>query len=330
MKILITGATGYLGKALVPQLYNCGHSLRILVRETSDQSFFSRFKNIEIFKGDITNEKSLEGIDKEIEAVYHLAVLGHLQKVSCEKFYNDVNNQGSINLLKQFRNSQTLKKFLFTTTSAALGAIPHKIVTEEDFSSPVTPYGRSKYEAELALKEYASVHAIPYVMVRLTHIYGPGEQRDLFRIIKMIKKGIFPQIGLTPNLYPAVFIDDAVQGVMKAMEKGRITETYILTDKKSHDTREIRHYVKEYLGIKHPFYPFFPKYLSLGIFSIFDFISNKTGIKFPIAKKNIHFMTAGRSFSIDKARKELDYEPQVSLKEGLQKTIAYYLKENLL
>ena len=135
--------------------------------------------------------------------------------------------------------------------------------------------------------------------------------------------GIFPQVGFSPNLFPAVYIDDAVSGLMLAMEKGRSGETYIISDKTSHDTRMIRKLVRKHMGINNKLYPFFPKHPTLLMFSIFDRLGDKTGIKLPASQKNIQFITAGRSFSIEKARKELGYEPVVSLDEGLKKTIEY-------
>jgi len=327
MKVLVTGATGYLGRTLIPVLHDAGYTIRALVRQSGDLSFLSGLRNVEIFYGDITKEETLEGIEKDIEYVYHLA--GHISHLKDDQTCFDVNLLGTLNLLKRFVGSG-LKKFLFTTSSAALGVIRKKTVTETNFAPPVTAYGMSKYNAELAIKEFAEKHAISYVIVRFTHIYGPGEVRDLYKIIKMIKKGIFPQVGLFPNLFPAVYLDDAVRGLMLAMGKGRPGETYILTDETSQDTRTIRRLVRKYLGIREKWYPVLPKYPTLLMFSVLDWISQTTGVKFPATKKNIQFITAGRNFSIDKARRELGYEPQVSLEEGVKKTIEYYLQEGLI
>ena len=164
MKVLVTGATGYLGRVLVPTLHDKGYGIRILARESSDISAFSGLNNIEVFHGDITRKDSLEGIGKGIEYVYHLAVLGHYGVVEDDQDYFDVNKTGSLNLLEHFVGSE-VKKILFTTTSGALGAIPHRTVTEDDFRLPVTPYGMSKHQAELSIKEFAEKHAIPYVVV---------------------------------------------------------------------------------------------------------------------------------------------------------------------
>ena len=329
MKILVTGATGYLGKVLVPILHNKGYGIRILVRESSDISAFSGLNNINVFHGDVTRKDSLDGIEKDIQYVYHLAVLGHYGVVEHDQDYFDVNETGSVNLLEHFVGSE-VKKILYATTSGALGPIAHKTVTEDDFTPPVTPYGMSKHTAELSIREFAEKHGIPYVMVRFTHVYGPGEMRDLYRIIKMMKKGIFPQVGLRPNLFPAVYLDDALNGLMLAMEKGRIGQTYIISDETSHDLRTIRRLVRKHLGIHNRLYPVFPKYPMLGMFTVLDWISDKTGIKFPASRKNIQFITAERSFSIEKAKKELGYRPMVGLDEGLRKTVEYYLQENLI
>ena len=145
-----------------------------------------------------------------------------------------------------------------------------------------------------------------------------------------MKRGIFPQVGFRPNLFPAVYLDDALKGLVLAMEKGRIGETYIISDEVSHDLRTIRKLVRKQLGIRNSLYPIFPKYPMLVMFTVLDWISDKTGIKFPASRKNIQFITAGRNFSIEKARKELGYEPAVSLEEGLRKTVEYYLQEKLI
>ena len=328
MNILVTGATGYLGKALVPVLQEAGHHLRILARPSSDIRAFQNQERIEISYGDIVKPETLNDIAEGIDQVYHLAVLGHLNDAGQQDYMN-VNHAGTLNLLEQFKNSP-VQRILFTTSSAALGPIAGKVVTEEDFAPPVTAYGRSKYAAELSFKEYAQQHNIPYVLVRLTHVYGPGEQRDLYQIIKLIKKGLYPQIGFKPNLYPAVYIDDAVRGLVRAMEKGRVGETYIISDKSSHDTRDIRKWVRHYLGLKNMIYPWLPKCLALGLFTLCDYISHKTGLRFPATRKNIEFMTARRIFSIEKANTELDWEPQITLEEGLRRTIDAYRQEGLI
>jgi len=327
--ILITGGTGFLGRALIPELVENGCSVRILVRKTSDIASFKNKPGIELFYGDITDNKSLGGIEENIDQVYHLAVLGHLDENTGDQDYLNVNANGTLNILKRFKGIK-IEKFLFATTSAALGVIPGREITENDFKKPVTAYGMSKYKAELFLKEYCNKNSIPYVMVRLTHVYGPGENRDLFKIIKMMKKGIFPQVGLGPNLYPAVYLDDAIKGLILAMGEGANKETYIISDCKSHDLKDIRKFVKKYLGIQNRWYPFVPKYPVFIFFFILDWISRITGIKFPATSKNISFITAGRRFCIKKAQKELGYKPLVSLEQGLKKAIDFYIKEGLL
>jgi nucleoside-diphosphate-sugar epimerase len=328
-KVLVTGGTGFLGRALVPLLTEKGYRVRALVRPSSRTDFMKKLKNTDLFEGDLEDEKTLKGIEEDIDFICHLAVLGHLNSGESMGRFMDVNVAGSLNLLNRFRG-RPLKKILFATTTAALGLMNKKMITEEDFAMPGTKYGVSKYEAEKAVREYCGENHLPLVMVRLSHVYGPGESRDLFRMIKMMKKGYFPQVGISPNLYPAVYIDDAAEGVILAMEKGREMNTYILTDHESHDTRQIRKIVRKHLGIRRSLYPIVPKYPMCGLFYLTDWIGKLTGKPFPVTLKNIRYISSGRRFSIGKAVKDLGYHPKVSLEEGLARTLDFYKKEKLL
>jgi dihydroflavonol-4-reductase len=324
--ILVTGATGYIGPSLCEALLGRGSPVRALVRSSLRASGLPA--GIELFEGDLTDPASLEGVERGITQVYHLAVLGHLADVDDPEQYARVNVDGTRALLDRFAGGQA--RFLFTTTTAALGPIAGRVATEEDDVPPVTPYGRSKRAAEGMLEDFAREHDVDFVMVRLSHVYGPGEQRDLYRIIRMIKAGVLPQVGRAPNLYPAVHLDDAVQGVLLAMERGRSGQSYIITDRDSHDLREVRRVALSAMGIQRRLYPWLPRRLTLAVAGLADRLTAATGLSLPVSRKNLAFVTAGRRFSIDKARRELGYEPRVSLDQGLRQAIAWYLQEGLL
>lgn len=326
--ILVTGATGYIGVPLCTALSRQGLAVRALVRDASRAPALAALPGIELFEGDLTDPASLEGVEGGVDRVYHLAVLGHLAEVDDADHYARVNVAGTRSLLERF--ASTPARILFTTTTAALGPIAGRMVTEADDAPPVTPYGRSKREAEGMLVEFAQEHGLDFVMVRLSHVYGPGEQRDLFRIIKMIRAGVLPQVGCAPNLYPAVHLDDAIQGVLLAMERGRSGETYIITDRDSHDLREIRRITQDALGVRRRLYPWLPRRLTLAAAGLADRVSVATGLRLPVSRKNLAFVTAGRRFSIDKARRELGYEPRIDLDQGLRQAIAWYRQEGLL
>jgi dihydroflavonol-4-reductase len=324
--ILVTGATGYIGPALCAALLERGLPVRVLVRSSSRAVGLPH--GVERFEGDLTDPESLEGVERGVTQVYHLAVLGHLADVDDPEQYARVNVAGTAALLERFAGVQA--RFLFTTTTAALGPIADRVATEEDDVPPVTPYGRSKRAAERTLVDFALRHDLDFVMVRLSHVYGPGEQRDLFRILKMIKAGVLPQVGRAPNLYPAVHIDDAVRGILLAMERGRSGQSYIITDRDSHDLRDIRRITQRALGLRRRPYPWLPRRLTLAAAGLADRVSAVTGMALPVSRKNLAFVTAGRRFSIDKARRELGYEPRVDLDQGLRQAIAWYRQEGLL
>jgi len=328
MNVLVTGATGFIGSRLVPALSDKGFNIRCLVRKTSDISKLKELKNVDFFYGDITDPETISGAAQNIDTVIHLAVLGHLKK-GTEEEYTRVNVKGTINVIDESISSE-VKKIIVTTTTAALGIIPGRTVTEEDEGIPLNEYGRSKAMEENAVKELIKTKAAPVLMLRFSHVYGPGEQRDLHKIIKMMKKGIFPQIGLKANLYPAVYIDDVVQSIIQAMEYGRTGETYIITDNKSHDLKDIRKIVNKELGKETTLYPVIPKFLALSMVYLLEKLFSLFGKDFSYSVKNINSITARRQFSIEKAKKELHFSPRVSLEEGLHRTIEYYKRNNLI
>ena len=123
MKILITGATGFIGKNLVPELVSKSHKVRCLVRKTSrkeDINYLKKLK-VELFNGDLINKKSLKGICRGIDIVYHLTgVLGSFN--ASEKLMFDINVRGTENILNESKEGK-VKKFIFCSSAGVLGPI---------------------------------------------------------------------------------------------------------------------------------------------------------------------------------------------------------------
>lgn len=327
-RILVTGATGFIGSRLVEKLDLFGYEIRCLVRKNSDISKLKKLKKIEIVYGDITQKESIKNIFKNIDVVIHLAALIDLSDFKFKE-YSRINVLGLRNVVNLSLKNK-VKRIIYTTTTAALGNIKKDVITEEDKGIPLNDYGISKLKAEKELDCLIKKKKAPIIVLRFCHVYGPGELRDLYFIIKMMKKGIFPQIGLSKNLYPAVYIDDAVQALMKAIDGGKFGEYYNIADKKSHDLKEIRKIINEEFNKKCLFYPFLPRYPVVFMFKLFEIIFEFLGINFRIKAKNILSITSARVFSIEKAKRDLGYWPETSLRTGLRNSINWYKREGFL
>jgi len=325
MKILITGATGYLGPDLIQRLRAHAFKIHCLIRDEKKLQNINNLYELSYTIGDLTNPETIINLTKDIDYVVHLAVLAPDQKhtYSIEE-YRQVNVQGTENLLKEcLRNP--VKKIICFSSSAAVGLVNSKIIDESTTCNPKTEYGISKYESDILVKRYSEEHNLPIITLRFTHIYGPGEKRDFLRIVRLINKGILPIIGFGENLYPAVYKDDAISSILLALQKGKIGHLYNISGKNSYDLRLIIKYVKSELGIvRLPLW--IPKYPALFFLKCLELL----GIPFPIASKNIKFVTAARRFSIEKAKKELGYSPKIDILEGIKKTIEYYKREKLI
>jgi dihydroflavonol-4-reductase len=330
MKIYITGATGFVGSSLLPQLLDQGHAITCLMRSPERYNSSPIFSKCNLVKGDIIERDSLKETMQDIDVVIHLAVLGHLDEAKQGKdVFNAVNVQGTKNVLEECVISKP-KRILCFSSTAAIGIPKVDLIDENTPLRATNPYGKSKKESDESIFSFIKKYNLPIVTICFPHIYGPGEERDFLKIIRMIKKGIFPQVGFSPNLYPSVYISDAIDAICLALKKGRVGEKYIIADDDPHDLRVIRKIVLKYLGKERKFYPIIPKYISIYFLYTMEFIFSLFGTVPPIKARNLKSISAGRRLSIEKAKRELGFKPKINLEEGIRRTIEWYKKENLL
>ncbi|MBW2181138.1 MAG: NAD(P)-dependent oxidoreductase [Deltaproteobacteria bacterium] len=330
MKIFITGATGYVGTRLVPELLKYNHDITCLLRKPESHAKNTILKQCKIIKGDITDRESLRHLLDNMEVVIHLGVSTPLtNKMDDYAIYRSINVLGTKNILEECLASKP-KRILCFSSTAAIGMPPVKCIDEETHLQPINRYGQSKKEAEELIFSYVQKYQLPILTICFPHIYGPGDINDFFLIIKLLKKGILPQIGFKANLLPLVYISDAIDAILLALTKGREGEKYIIADDDPHDIRNIRKLVWYAFGLNRTYYPFIPKYLGIiGAYMIERFFAI-IGSTPPVTVNNIKSIAAGRRISIEKAKRELDFAPKTNIEQGIQTSIDWYKKVKLL
>jgi len=167
---------------------------------------------------------------------------------------------------------------------------------------------------------------LPAVIVRFSMVYGPGDPRDILKLTRLTKKGLFPKIGNRPKLTPLVHVDDAVKGLLLAAEKGRVGEVYLLTNPDSLPFDSIRKILQQALEVRR-FPLYVPEWAALTVASLSEKIFPVIGKTPPVSRKNIESTIADRVFSIEKAIKELGFHPRVDPAEGLKETVEWYKKQ---
>jgi nucleoside-diphosphate-sugar epimerase len=321
---LITGGTGFIGKNLVSALLKMKFNCRLLLRSSSNGSFLDNCGNVEFWEGDLTEPKALEGIGKDIDYVFHLAAEGHVSAVSEEAYkrFRSVNVEGTRNLIEECAKHD-VKKFVHFSSTAAMGLIRKKLVSEADMPEPKTPYQKSKLESETSALALGSQLGVPVVVLRPCMVYGAGGKGEFYKICRLMKRGFFPKVGLGRNLTPLVHVKDVVQGAIKAAERGTPGEVYLITSERSISESELRGIVREAWGGR-PFHPYVPVWLMYLFAYLFEAYAKISG-KAPLAtRRNIANTVWDREFSIEKAKRELGYEPLVDFSKGISETINWY------
>ena len=325
MKYLITGATGFIGPHLIKKLTGEGHFCRCLVRSSSKTDDLEAM-GVELAAGDITRPESLTGIADGIDRVLHMATLGHMSNFSVtESMFEAINVHGTRNIMAEALRAG-VKRVVHCSTVAAMGICTDVPASEASVCNPHHPYGRSKLQAEELVLGMVKDQGLPAAIVRFSMVYGPGDPRDILKLTRLARKGLFPKIGRRPKLTPLIHVDDAIQGLLLAAEKGAPGEIYLITNRHSLPFDSIRKILQQALGIyRLPLY--IPEWAALAAASLTEKVYPVLGKVPPVARKNIESTLADRVFSIDKASREIGFNPQIDPADGLKETVEWYKKQ---
>ena len=320
MKALVTGGTGFTGKHLVARLIKEGIEVRVLARK---KDLELEKMGVEFILGDITDKevvyKSVERVDK----VYHFAAVFREGGGIPDKVFREVNVNATKNLLEASLQND-VGRFIHCSTCGVMGHISSPPADETHPYNPGDEYQRTKCEAEKIALDYFHNRGLPGVVVRPTAIYGPGDMRIL-RLFKAINEGKFIMIGSGDVFYHLVYMDDLVEGIMLCgKEKKALGEIYILGGEEYVSMNRLVTMIAVSLGVPVPRlkFPFFwPVWVTA--FGC-EMACLPFGINPPIFRRRVDIFRKNRAFDISKARKKLNYEPKVSLKEGIMKTAVWY------
>lgn len=230
MKILVTGASGYIGHKLAHLLANEGHIVHALVRSDAGANLLQH-PNIILFKGDVLQKQTLVPAIKGCGQVYHTAAMVGAWARRLQEFY-DVNVTGTHHVLDT-AVAAGVQRFVFTSTAGVLGPSSGEPIAETHRRTlPFRiDYDRSKRDAEDLVQAYAA-KGLSTVVVSPAKVYGPGHTSHSLTANAII--GSFLKSGIafipSPGTYRVCFayVDDVVQGHIQAMAKGVPGETYIL------------------------------------------------------------------------------------------------------
>jgi nucleoside-diphosphate-sugar epimerase len=324
-KILVTGATGFTGKALSRRLVEEGEQVVAFVRPTSNVRELEDL-GVECLRVDIKNSKDVMEHFAGISKVFHIAAAYRAEYADHDEF-RLVNVEATRNLLEAAKR-YGVRRFIHCSTVGVQGRIDHTPADEEYRFLPGDHYQSSKLEGELLARRFFS-EGLPGVVVRPVGIYGPGDTRFL-KLFKPIGKGMFVMIGTGNTLYHLTYISDLVDGFLLCGKKDEaLGEVFTIAGEKYTTIRELVHMIADVLGKPRPAWrvPFYPVYLAS---VVCEKACSAIGIEPPLYPRRVEFFYKDRAFSIAKAKRLLDFSPKVGLRDGLAATADWYKEKGMI
>lgn len=332
MRVLITGASGFVGSHLVDKLVEKKYDVEIVSRKNSDLSNLEthlKSNKIKVNIADFNDLSSLNAITKDFDYIYHVG--GAVTAKNWEG-YKAANIDASLNLFEAVRNnSKNLKRFLFVSSQTAAGpssslSSPKK---ESDPMNPISQYGKSKKIAEEELEK--RFNQMPISIVRPPAVFGPRD-KAILDVFKAVNKGLGTLIGFDKKYVSLINCFDLADGIILAAESSQsVSQKYFISSDKFYTWDYLIPLMAEKLGRNSVLKLKLPHGLvkTLGIFA------EKAGGIFGItpvfnAEKANDFIQPYWTCSIEKAQKELNYNPKISIEEGFEITSKWYKERHWL
>ncbi len=327
MTILVTGATGFLGSALVAELVRRQQPVRILARDV-DKARAQFGDAVTIVAGDITDTQQVRQAVQGVTVIYHL--VGHLYHPSVPtELYHTTHVEGTRTLLAACKGQPQLQRIVHCSTTGVHGVTGNAPVAEDAPFAPTNPYEATKLESELlALAAYRE-QGLPVSVVRPGLVYGPGDLH-LLGFFSSIKKGLFRVIDGGKALLHPVYIDDMTVAFMLCAENPQaIGNSYNIAGSHPVTIRELSTAIAHALDKELPGGSI-PLWLANLASDIFSITPGFNGERAPLTRSRVQFLTNSRVYITEKAATELCFVPRVELEEGMRRTAKWYYAHQYL
>lgn len=332
-RIIITGSEGWLGKRLVEVLSQYHTHISCLVFNSQEIERLEKL-NVEIIIGDVCNKASLRALFQNAAGGLVIHCAGVIHPKYRTKYFYDINVQGTKNLYELAHEHQ-IARFVAMSSNSVLGNNPYPShsFTEEDPYNPYMCYGDSKFQMETMLQSRAK-HRPEIVIIRAPWFYGPGQPQRQNLFFKMVKEGKFPLFGQGLNRRSMVYIDNLVDGIIKAsLHADAANEIFWIADEKPYTMLEIIATIKA----------IFKEDFNINTSAKNVYLPNWVGT---IAEKidgslqscgfyhqKMHVLSEMNktiACDINKAKKILGYAPPIALREGMKNSIMWCLDNGVV
>lgn len=322
MKVLITGATGLLGGHLIKELQQRGEDIRALVLPVENADRLVEH-GVEVVRGDVTDASTLPPAVKDVDLVFHLAgMMGVWRPISD---YRLVNVTGSANLYKAAQ-AAGVRRYVHTSSHTVYGLGYGRFLTENDALRPdPDPYSITKAEGDRLMRRLMINSEVETVILRPGTFFGPGDRLHFGRMAQKVKDGKGLIIGRGNNALPFCYVTDVVQSfLLAAYHEKAPGNVYNITNDHPLTQQEMFNAIADAVGGKRPtlHLPYLPIYY--GSIVAEKVVARVTHTKPIVTQLGAMMFGSDNRHSIEKARRELGFEPKVSLLEGIKLAAAWF------
>ncbi|MDQ2903993.1 MAG: NAD-dependent epimerase/dehydratase family protein [Chloroflexota bacterium] len=327
MTTLVTGATGFLGSALVAALVQQKQQVRVLARD--ERKARAQFGDtVEICVGDITDLDKVQRAVEGCTIIYHLA--GRLYHPSTPpELYRHTHVEGTRTVLRACQGASQLRRLVHCSTTGVFGETGTTPAAEEAPFAPTNPYEATKLKGELLALEAYREQGLPVTVVRPGLVYGPGDLH-LLGLFVSIKKGLFRVIDGGQALLHPVYIDDMTDALLLAGGRAEaLGHSYNIAGAQPASIHELATAIAQALGKQLPTGSI-PLWLANLAADIFALTPGLKGERAPLTRSRVRFLTHSRVYDSSRAKTELGYAPGVELAKGIQLTADWYVQHEYL
>jgi len=320
--VLVTGAGGFLGHAVVADLLESGHHVRALVRRAVASAWPS---GVDVLVGDIRDQHVAKQAATGCQAIVHLAGQAHaLNDESVpDEVYQTVNVGGTKQLLDG-AVAGGVQKFIFASSVKVFGETTINCVDEKEPPDPRSPYARSKWMAEQLVASYAEGSGLTALSLRLPLVYGPTRKGNLYRMIEAIDRGRFPPLPQVEAVRSLLHVKNFLLAVRAVLQSNRFPKPmYVVTDAEPYSVTALYDLLRVGLGLPPPRWR-----VPLGVLSFGgrcgDIAQAILRRPVPLSSSTLEKLLGQAWYSPAALMRDFGYQPRETFETAVPQLIQYY------